>query len=144
MPYRYLEGIATADVAFQAWGKSIEEMFVEAAEATMNVMVEELAAIERRETVSLVMENGDLDMLLFDFLGELVYLKDARRLLLRVFNLAITSSDGLLELAVTLTGEKIDPSRHQLNVDIKAVTLHLFEVSQTDSGEWQATIVLDV
>jgi SHS2 domain-containing protein len=143
MPYRYLEGIATADVAFQAWGKSIEEMFVEAAEATTNVMVEELAAIERRETVSLVMENDDPEMLLFDFLGELVYLKDARRLLLRVLNLAITGNNGVWELAVTLTGEKIDPSRHPLNVDIKAVTLHLFEVAQTDSG-WQATVVLDV
>ena len=143
MPYRYLEAIATADVAFQAWGKSIEELFAAAAEATMNVMVERLATIERHETVSLVMENDDPEMLLFDFLGELVYLKDARQLLLRVQNLAITDSNGMLELAVTLTGERIDPSRHPLNVDVKAVTLHLFEVVQSEKG-WQSTVVLDV
>lgn len=143
MPYIYLEGIATADVAFQAWGTSMEELFLEAAEATMNVMVEDLATIERHETVSLVMENDDPEMLLFDFLGELVYLKDARRLFLRVLNLALTEASGMLELAVTLTGERIDPSRHPLNVDVKAVTLHLFEVVRTESG-WQATVVLDV
>lgn len=143
MPYRFLEHIATADVAFQSWGKNIEELFVAAAEAVVKVMVDDPATIEHRETVSVVMEHDDVEMLLFDFLGELVYLKDARRLLLRVLNIAITDDNGVLELAVTLAGEPIDPSRHPLNTDVKAVTMHLFEVSQKNGG-WQATVVLDV
>ncbi|NTU48413.1 MAG: archease, partial [Syntrophobacteraceae bacterium] len=45
MPYEFLDDIATADVAFQAWGKTLEEMFVSACEATINVMVSDLASI---------------------------------------------------------------------------------------------------
>lgn len=143
MPYRFVETIATADIAFEAWGSTREEMFVEAAEAMLNVMVNDLSTVSRHDTVTVVLENDAVDMLLFDFLGELVYLKDTRRLLLRVQNIAIKEDDGVLELAATFSGEQIDPSRHPLNVDVKAVTLHLFEVTQ--SGEcWKATVVLDI
>ena len=45
MPYRYLEDIATADVAFEARGKDLAELFMAAAEATMNVMVADLDSI---------------------------------------------------------------------------------------------------
>ena len=143
MPYRFLESIATADIAFEAWGSTIEEMFVEAAEATVNVMVDSLATISRHETITLVLENDALDMLLFDFLSEIVYIKDTSRLLLRVVNIAIKKGEGVLELAVTLAGEKIDPARHKLNVDVKAVTMHLFEVTKTVAG-WKAIVVLDI
>ncbi|HOV88133.1 MAG TPA: archease, partial [Syntrophobacteraceae bacterium] len=40
MPFRYIEDIATADVAFEAWGETLEDLCVAAADATMNVMVE--------------------------------------------------------------------------------------------------------
>jgi SHS2 domain-containing protein len=31
-------------------------------------------------------------------------------------------------------GEKIDPNRHRMRVDVKAVTLHHFSLEETDSG----------
>ncbi|MEE8160569.1 MAG: archease, partial [Acidobacteriota bacterium] len=68
MPYRFLEDIATADIAFEAWGNTLEEMFTAAAEATMNVMIESLDSIARRELREFHLENAALDMLLFDFL----------------------------------------------------------------------------
>ncbi|MGO9315027.1 MAG: archease [Syntrophobacteraceae bacterium] len=34
MPFEFHDEIATADVAFEAWGQTIEEMFIAAAEAT--------------------------------------------------------------------------------------------------------------
>ena len=43
MPYEYLEDVATADIAFRAWEPTLEGVFVAAADATMNVMVEDLA-----------------------------------------------------------------------------------------------------
>ena len=84
MPYRFLEDIATADIAFEAWGNTLEEMFTAAAEATMNVMIESLDSIARRELREFHLENAALDMLLFDFLQELIFFKDSERLLLRV------------------------------------------------------------
>jgi SHS2 domain-containing protein len=143
MPYRFLETVATADTAFEAWGSTIEEMFVEAAEATLNVMVADVTTIARHETMTLVLENDAVDMLLFDFLGELVFIKDTHSLLLRVINIAIKDENGMFELAVTLAGEKIDPGRHPLQVDVKGVTLHLFEVVK-NGVHWKTTVVLDI
>ncbi|HYS42388.1 MAG TPA: archease [Geobacteraceae bacterium] len=143
MPYRYLDDIAVADVAFEAWGATMEEMFTASADATMNVMVEDLATIQGLETLEIDLQNGEADLLLFNFLNELIFHKDARRLLLRVSALAISRHSGLFSLHAVLSGEEIDPARHQLNVDVKAVTLHRFRVEETGTG-WKATVILDI
>ena len=79
MPYRYLGEIATADVAFEATGSTLEEVMVASAEATMNVMVDDLDAIDDRVRVSIDVQADAPDMLLFALLEELVYRKDAER-----------------------------------------------------------------
>ena len=84
MPYRYLEEIAIADVAFEATGRTLEDLFVAAADATTNVMVGDLASIADRERRPIRAEEEAADMLLLDLLQELIYYKDAERLLLRV------------------------------------------------------------
>ena len=143
MPYEFLEEVAIADIAFKATGKDLEELFVAAAEATMNVMVEELASIRPTEERKLTFENNALDLLLFDFLQELIYYKDAEELLLRVGQVKLEEKDRRFFLQATARGEKIDPSRHQLRVDVKAVTLHQFRVETNNQG-WEAHVILDI
>jgi SHS2 domain-containing protein len=143
MPYHYLEEIATADIAFEAWGKDLEEVFTAAGDATMNVMVEELDSIRPRERRELKLENDALDMLLFDLLQELIYYKDAEKLLLRVSQIEIREKDQKHLLKGIAVGEELDPSRHELRVDVKAVTLHRFSLEKTDRG-WQASVILDI
>lgn len=143
MPYRYLDEIATADVAFEATGKSLEEVFASAAEATLNVMIDEPERIEKKERVSVKLENRDRDMLLYDFLNELVYLKDAKKLLMRVESMDIKEGADGLSLAAELSGEELDPAKHPLGADVKAVTLHMFSLEKADSG-WRAVAVLDI
>ena len=46
MPYHYLDDVAIADIAFEAYGESKEEMFIAASDALMNVMVEDLVTIK--------------------------------------------------------------------------------------------------
>jgi SHS2 domain-containing protein len=144
MPYRFVEDIAIADVAFEAWGASLEEMFVAAANATMRVMVEDLETIARREQRVLHLEADAGDMLLFQFLQELVFYKDAERLLLRADSMAIQRrGDDDWELTAAVFGEVIDPRRHELLVDVKAVTLHRFQVEAFEGG-WKAFVILDI
>lgn len=142
MPYKFLGKIATADVAFEATGKSLEEAFTSAAEATLNVMVEEPERVESKETVKVELENDDLEMLLFDFLNELVYYKDSKKLLLKVDDIKIEGKKRF-RLASRLSGERLDPLKHPLGADVKAVTLHRFSLSRSGDG-WKATAVLDI
>ena len=143
MPYRFLEDIAIADVAFEARGKSREEMFTAAADALMNVMTAELETIRAVESVDIQLVNRALDMLLFDFLNEFIFYKDARLLLLRVAELSIIPSATGFTLKAAAKGERLDPARHQLIVDVKAVTLHRFLVEETEKG-WRSVVVLDI
>ena len=144
MSYRYLEDIATADVAFEARGKTMEDMFVAAAEASMNVMVDELNSIEAGEHRRISLRSETVDMLLFDFIQELIYYKDADQLLLRVSQIFIEPEDAGFRLQADLCGEVLDPVKHALNVDVKAVTLHRFSVEQTPTNGWKATVILDI
>src|SRR4029077_4622755 len=130
MPYHYLEEIGTADIAFEATGRDLPELFIAAADATMNVMIENLDAIEPRETRQIELSNDKLDMLLFDFLQELIYLKDAERLLLRVRNVRIDEKDQKYFLEAEAAGERLNAAWHQQRADVKAVTLHDFSVAK--------------
>jgi protein archease len=140
MPYKYLEDIGTADIAFEATGRDLPELFTSAADATMNVMIENLDTIEPR---CIELKNDEIDMLLFDFLQELIYFKDADRLLLRVREIRIDKGDGACSLKATTAGEPLDAGRHQQRADVKAVTLHDFRVEKTEGG-WKAVAILDI
>jgi SHS2 domain-containing protein len=143
MPYHYLEEIGTADIAFEATGRDLPELFSDAADATTNVMIDNLDAIEPRETRQIELSNDKIDMLLFDFLQELIYFKDAERLLLRVRDVQIDEKEEKYILKAKSAGELLDETRHQQRADVKAVTLHDFSVEKEDGG-WKARVLLDI
>jgi SHS2 domain-containing protein len=143
MPYQYLEEIGIADIAFEATGRDLPELFSAAADATMNVMIDNLDAIEPRETREIELSNDNIEMLLFDFLQELIYFKDARRLLLRVSEAQIEQKAEAYSLKAKLAGEQLDDARHHQRADVKAVTLHGFSIKKEDGG-WKARVLLDI
>jgi len=143
MPYHYLEEIGTADIAFEATGRDLSELFSDAADATTNVMIDNIEAIEPRETRQIELSNDKLDMLLFDLLQELIFLKDAERLLLRIREVLIHEKDEIFFLKAAAEGEPVDAQRHHQRADVKAVTLHDFSVERTEGG-WKARVLLDI
>src|SRR5947207_1646909 len=143
MPYKFLEEIGTADIAFEATGRDLPGLFVAAADATMNVMIDNLDEIEGRETRQIELSNDNIEMLLFDFLQELIYFKDAKRLLLRACEIQIDRKGEVYFLKSKVAGEQLDDIRHQQRADVKAVTLHGFSVEKHDGG-WKAKVLLDI
>jgi SHS2 domain-containing protein len=143
MPYAYTDDMAIADLAFRAWGPTLEAAFLAAADATTHAMVEHPEALAPLEQRTFELHDDSLDLLLLQFLQELVYYKDAQRLLLRAQEVAIRRTDGGLTLQARAVGEPIDPDKHALGADVKGVTLHRQQVVQTSNG-WEVTVVLDV
>ena len=143
MPYKYLEEIGIADIAFEATGRDLPELFRDAADATLNVMIDNIDAIQPVETRQIELSNYKLDMLLFDFLQELIFLKDAERLLLRIREVQIAERDENYFVKATAEGELLDAERHHQRADVKAVTLHDFSVEQIDC-QWKARVLLDI
>lgn len=149
MRFRFLEDIATADAAFEAYGKTIEELFENCGLALEESMVETKTVTPVRNW-RLEIRNSDLENLLFDFLSELIFLKDRDSLLFSKIKMKISrdSSHGrglnkYFSLEATLEGEEIDLSAHHLRADVKAVTKHLFKIEK-EKDRYKATVVLDI
>ncbi len=142
MPYRHLD-LSISDVAFSAWGNTVEQMFLAATEATLSLMLEKPEAVGKKESVRIQLKEKNIEMLMFNYLQELVFYKDTRQLLLKAAELTVHKGKGNFILKGTLAGEKINPKKHNLHVDIKAVTLYKFRV-EAKNNKWQTTVVLDV
>lgn len=140
MGYKFLDH--TADVMFEAEGKDLGELFEAAGLATEETQIE-LGGIKQEIKQIIELENENVEMLLFDFLQELIYLKDAELLLFSKIKVKIEEKNKKYNLKADLYGEKIDPNRHELKVDVKAVTLHRFEVKKTVKG-WFCRVILDI
>lgn len=143
MSYEFLEDIAIADIAFRAWGKDLAELFKAAGDATINTMIDNLDSIEPKQTRTFSLENDALDLLLFNFLQELIYYKDSEQLLLRAYQVQIEEKNDLYQLSAVTQGENLDPNRHHQRVDVKAVTLHRFQLEKVENG-WTAMVILDI
>lgn len=143
MGYVILEELTRADLAFRAEEPTLEELFRTAWRATLEVMLPPPASLQARERRSIRLAKPAVDLLLFDFLSELVYYKDAEGLLLAVQSLVLRQEPAGCTLEAEAAGERADPERHRLGTDVKAVTLHRFALERTPAG-WRATVVLDL
>ena len=141
MPYEFLDDAVTSDVTFHAWADTLDELFVAAADATLNVMVRVLDSVRPIETRTASLEADGLDLLLRRFLDEQVYWKDVDALLLRATRVTVDAAPPRLH--AVLAGERVDPARHQLVADVKAVTFHDLRVERTPTA-WDAHVTLDV
>src|SRR3989344_6833272 len=131
MPYTFLEDLTIADVAFEATGKTLEELFASAGEAVTATMVKDLTTVRQDVQKKISLHSSSAEMLLFDFLQELVYLKDAELLLFSRFDVRIDDTNGDYTLTATLFGDMLDQKRQEHLVDVKAVTMHRFELAKT-------------
>lgn len=143
MSYRFLEGVTFADVAFEARGRTLPELFASAAQATTVTMVKNPESISPRVKKSLHLSAPTPERLLHDFLEELVFFKDAEQLVFSKFNLTIVEGKSACKLEGLIAGEKIEPKKHVMLVDVKAVTWHEFSLAK-EKGGYRATVVLDV
>ncbi len=140
MPFRFLPDVAIADIAFEATSDTPGGLLQACAEALTDIMVDP-KSLRSSVVKEVTLEAEDLDRLLYDFLTELIILKDVDSLLFKEAKVNV-SADGK-RLSATLKGEPIDRDRHILRNDVKAVTMHMFGVTH-EGEEWRATVVLDI
>ncbi len=140
MPFKFLEKVAIADVAFEASGRTLPALFESCARALTEVMVDRRSIRPREERrFALTAENSEL--LLYDFLTELIIKKDVDSILFKDFKVSLDEPGGRLDCVAR--GEPIDREGHRLRNDVKAVTTHLFGIKKSPRG-FSATVVLDI
>ncbi|HYG63059.1 MAG TPA: archease [Thermoanaerobaculia bacterium] len=140
MGYRFLNH--TADVAFDVEAPTRDELFAEALAAFTDTLTER-ETVEERVTRRFELRSSLLDLLLVDWLTELLYSFETEGLLFRRADVRVTEEDGAFLLTADARGEAEDPERHQGKVLVKAVTYHGLEVVEEGDG-WRARVVFDI
>lgn len=140
--FRFLEEIALADIAFEAEGESVEEVFRGATQALLESMANPSTVSDDWERA---IERSDVDpsALLFEWLSEMVYWKDAAGVVYREAALTLTQEGEVWLLQARLIGAPVNYQTQELHADVKGVTKHLYELKQT-GGRWKVRVVLDV
>jgi len=142
MSFKFLEGIATADVAIEATGKNIEEAFAEAAVAMFEVQTD-TKKIKPAISKEIRIKSEDKKSLLFDWLSKLIYLRDVEKMFFSKFDVKIKEVEGKFRLVAKAYGEKIDSKRHTLKIEVKGVSYTLMEIEEK-SKKCRIRVVLDV
>ncbi|MFH0766886.1 MAG: archease [Bacillota bacterium] len=153
--YKFID-ITTSDTAFIAYGRSLSELFENAALAMFEVMID-IKKIKQTQKRSVNVTGHDLPALMFNWLNELLVYVDSESLAFSKFNVKV---DGL-KLTAVCKGERIDQKKHELGTVVKSCTYHKMEIKQIskplrgshiskpskDSSYdkiWMAQVILDI
>jgi SHS2 domain-containing protein len=135
----------TADLGLRVWGKTGPELFDEAARALMSQIID-LEAVESVQKESFYIEAESTEMLLHQWLREILFYVDKGL----VFNQFHIEKHNLSDKKAAryfikgqLVGECVDPTRHRICNEVKAVTRHNFYV-KSKGPWWEANILLDL
>ena len=136
-----MEEVALADCAVDVEGCDLGDLFETAAAALVRLMVDPatvLLTVER----AVELEADALDLLLYDWLSDLIFLKDRDRQVCPHCQVRV-GGEGPFHLKAQLRGGVIDPERTALGADPKAVTFHQFVLAPVAEG-WRARLVIDI
>jgi SHS2 domain-containing protein len=129
----------TADLGLRVRADDLGALFSDAAIGLFSMIVVDLGAVRPTQSVTIALQGPPSELLLFDWLNELLYIYEVRRLLLCDFDVRV-NADGL---DATARGEPIDPARHVLDHEVKAITYHGLKLERQENG-WLAEVIVDI
>ena len=138
IPFEYLEH--TADVKFRAYGATPEEMLSHAAAALFQTMVDP-ATVRILESWEVELEATTLEDLAYKWLSEIVFLFETESAVFGSFGVEL-QENGSWRLEARIGGERIDLERHAFQNEVKAITMHQFQVRKNE--HWCLQVILDV
>jgi SHS2 domain-containing protein len=131
--------ITTADVAFVAYGKDLNELFANSALAMFEVMIS-TKKVKPKVKKEVEVSGNDLQSLMFDWLNELLIYVDAENLAFSDFKVKVDGKN--FKLRATCSGEKIDREKHETRTMVKAATYHKMKVEKNKI--WKAQVIVDI
>ena len=139
--YEYLEH--TADIKFLAYGKTLEEVFENAALAMFNVIID-TSKVSGETAREIFLKSPDLESLLVDWLSELLYLFEVDEIVFRKFQVKEIKVEGSeYSINARVSGEEFYSGNLPFETEIKAVTYNQLEIEKTVDG-WKAQVVVDI
>lgn len=128
-----------ADIGVRGLGATPAEAFEQAALA-LTAVITDPSTVTSREAIQLSCEAPDAELLLVDWLNQLIYEMATRHMLFGRFAVHLEGK----RLAAQAWGEALDAARHHPAVEAKGATYTALKVAQQPDGGWLAQCVVDV
>ena len=139
--YEYLDH--TADIKFLAYGKTLEEVFENAALAMFNVIID-TSKVSGETAREIFLKSPDMESLLVDWLSELLYLFEVDEIVFRKFQVKEIRGEGSeFSIASRASGQEFNSENLPFETEIKAVTYNQLKIEKIADG-WKAQVVVDV
>ena len=130
----------TADIGIHVFGKTLKELFENAACGMFSILTDSKNISENTQ-ITVSVDGHDRDDLMVRWLSELLFLFDAKQLLLKKFEITRLEER---HLEAHVVGEKYNESVHEIKKEIKAVTYYGLEIRKNTNGIWEAKILFDI
>lgn len=138
--FRFLEH--TADVKFQAFGKSIEDLFKNSALALKEIITKDKVRKKALEEFSIQIEGEDLEGGLQSFLENLLFLFETKFFIWKKLkSVDIKKNEKGYEFYFEVVGQKLE--NQKIEAHIKAITYNEMFVKK-EGKNWVAQVVVDV
>jgi SHS2 domain-containing protein len=134
MKYEILEH--KADLKIRAFGKTREELFENAMVGMFEAAKYEKEVKNQKSKAKIKITSADFPSLLVDFLSEILYLVETKKLVFEKVEFKKFSEN---EIEANLIGKPLK----RMGVHIKGVTYHDLDIHQ-EKGKWEATILFDI
>ena len=128
-----------ADVGLSVQSASLEGLLAEAAQGLNRILLENPEDIRPEKKKIFHLHGSDHSNLLQDWLSELLFEFQGRKMLYFQFTVRINDESVIIEAA----GEPFNPQRHRPDREVKAVTYHGLTAQQSVRG-WSAQALLDI
>ena len=142
MPFKFIDDVATADCAVEIEAVTLPGIFVDAAKSLTARMIDP-ATVRSVQSWKIELSEDNIRDLLYSWLSELVFIRDSENVLFSEFEVGNLRTNGECSLSAVARGEKINHDRHDIVVEVKAVTMHLFNVEK-QGNSWKAFVVFDL
>ena len=136
----------TADIGFRIRAKRLKTLFQKAAESMMSIIVDP-KTVHSNEEVKISVEETVVEDLFLSWLKEILYQVEKEGMVFSRFNICRDNFSHRqaekYRIYGKLEGERIDPLRHEICMEIKAVTRHGFYLEKR-GPYWESKILFDV
>jgi SHS2 domain-containing protein len=129
----------TADIGITAYGADMKQVFANAARGLFSIITN-LDNVASTKKLDIQVTAPDREALLLQWLNELIYLFETRKMLFSRFEITVIADT---ELKAKAFGEKINLKKHELKTQVKAATYHMLKIEQNEDG-WKAQVIFDV
>lgn len=136
-PYKFIDDL-TSDVMFEAKGRTLKEVFANAATALFDVIAQ-VDKVKHEKSVKVTVNGESLENLMFNWLQELITLVDTDEMFFSRFDVKVDEKSN--KLNATCYGEPAKPEKS--GTLVKAVTYYKYKFEKTKTG-YRVNVSLDI